>query len=327
MFTPLDETRLKTGETLQIGVVRGPDEEWAERLRDLLGHKSQHYAEHIRRSVAEPLDSLETRFYVGAIDGRAVAQVMIVGARGAGILGHVYTRPEERRKGACQEIFRRLMPDLPRAGFEVVCLGTGFDSPPYWIYHSFGFRGIAAGSGAMKWQAQPDSEERLLASGPSTVRDMRWDDWGYADLLAMQPVTEDESLPRAPTWNIKGQGSAEGPFVAFQVRRGQNSQWQAKALETAAGATVGWAMLTPDSRWFGDAWLLDLHAAPNFQDRLPELASALTLPDAPVVAYLTTTDGPKADALRGVGLQPATRLARGFQYEGRTFDLELWKRD
>src|SRR5437867_677157 len=101
MYTPISEEGLKSGERMEVGVILGPDAEWGPRLVPFLGHKSADYAAHIRKSLETPLDDLETRFYVGSIDGRPISQVMIVGARGAGILGHVFTRPEERRKGAC----------------------------------------------------------------------------------------------------------------------------------------------------------------------------------------------------------------------------------
>src|SRR5947209_18028776 len=102
MYELLGETTLKNGEKMEIGVVTAPDPEWRERIVPFLGHKGEPYASHLRRSSEGPLDHLETLHYIGHQNGRIMTQVMIVGARGAGILGHVYTLPEERRKGAYQ---------------------------------------------------------------------------------------------------------------------------------------------------------------------------------------------------------------------------------
>src|SRR5437588_10036164 len=131
MYTQLDTQKLKTGELLEIGVVEAPDGEWAPRIEPLLAHKGPGWNDHIHRALAGPLDALETRFYVGSIDRELVTQVMIVGHAGAGILGHVFTKPEHRRKGAYRRLMDVQMEDVRRCGYRVLTLGTGFDSPPY----------------------------------------------------------------------------------------------------------------------------------------------------------------------------------------------------
>ncbi len=150
MYTKLGEGRLKTSEPIEVGVVESPDEEWLPRVVPFLAHKSGDYQAHTRRALEGPLDGLETRFYVGHVSGRILSQIQVVGARGAGIVGHVYTLPEERRKGACHAVMEHQMEDCRRARFRVLCLGTAFESPPYWIYHSFGFRSVGPGNGCMK---------------------------------------------------------------------------------------------------------------------------------------------------------------------------------
>jgi hypothetical protein len=325
MYTRLGEAALKSGEQMEIGVVLGPDAEWLPKLVPFLGHKSADYAAHIRQALEGPLDALQTRFYVGSVEGRPISQVMIVGDRGAGILGHVFTRPEERRKGACQAIFAAMMEDVTGAGFRVLCLGTGFESPPYWIYHSFGFRSIGPGNGSMKWLAAPDAESALFRGEPTTVRELRWDDWGYLDLLAFQPVTEGEELPRSPTMGLKGQGSLEGPFASLQARRAREPEIQGRALVSESGATVGWALLGRDTRWFRDTWLVEAHAHPAFTAGLPALLASLEWPNAPVAAYLTAPAGPRAAALEGAGLASAAALPGWLEHQGRR-DLTFWRR-
>src|SRR5687767_8468625 len=114
MYTPLGEARLKTGERLTIGVVECPDAEWAGRVAPFLGHKRPETREHIGRALAGPLDGLRTFFYVGCVEGRLITEVMVVGARGVGILGHVFTLPEERRKGAYSALMGEQMRDMGR---------------------------------------------------------------------------------------------------------------------------------------------------------------------------------------------------------------------
>ena len=117
MHTHLGSETLKNGERLEISVVEGPDAEWQPRIEPFLAHKGPGWNDHIRRALAEPLDSLQTRFYVGCIGEELVTQVMIVGSGGAGILGHVYTKPEHRRKGAYSRLMAYQTEDMPRCGF------------------------------------------------------------------------------------------------------------------------------------------------------------------------------------------------------------------
>jgi GNAT acetyltransferase-like protein len=324
MYTPLGTTTLKNGERMEIGVAAGPDPEWLPRIVPFLGHKPGDYRAHIRRALQEPLDDLRTRFYVGTVEDRIAGQIMVVGSRGVGIVAHVFTDPEDRRKGVCGHIMGHQMGNCRREGFRVLSLGTGFESPPYWIYHSFGFRSVAPGSGCMKWSVEPEAEAELFLHAPVRVRDLQWDDWGFLNLLALQPAAADEELPRCPAMGLKRQGSLEGPFVTFQVRREREPMIQARALVTEGGATVGWALLAPDPHWFRDTWILDLHTHPNFTHRLADLLAALTLPDAPVAAYLTEPRGAKTAALSQAGFRPVTSLPAWINSEDRRLDLTIW---
>ncbi|HLJ54190.1 MAG TPA: GNAT family N-acetyltransferase [Chthonomonadaceae bacterium] len=169
MLTMLGEERTKAGEALTVEVVTAPDGEYAESIRDLLAHKGPEWELHIRAALDGETDALETRFYLGLLDGRPVANVMTVESLGIGILGHVFTRPEQRRKGICQAIFRRLLQDFGRRDGRVLLLGTGFESAAYWIYHSFGFRSL--NGGFMRYDAPMAGAAALTApidsGGPS----------------------------------------------------------------------------------------------------------------------------------------------------------------
>jgi hypothetical protein len=327
MYECLGQVRLKTGETMELGVVTAPDPEWRPRIVPFLGHKSEPYATHIRRSNEEPLDGLETRYYVGHIQGRVITEVMIVGARGAGILGHVYTLPEERRKGAYQALMAGQTADMTRCGFHVLSLGTGFESPAYWIYHGYGFRGVGAGRGEMKWLAAEGAEESLLRPGSVTVRDARWDDWGFFGLLGLLPAAPDEELPRSRVMRLRGQGLPESAFVRLMLQKETEPGLTVRVLQSEHGATVGWAILAPDASWFGDAWILDLHVHPNFARSLPDLLSSVPWPDAPIAAGLTGPSGSKAAALEAAGFSRGG-CAPGWlrSPEGQRRDVELWLR-
>jgi Acetyltransferase (GNAT) domain len=327
MYTRLGEEELKTGERMEVGVVAGPDAAWRDRVAPFLGHKGSDWQAHIVRALEGPLDGLETLFYVGTLEGEIIAQVMIVGSAGAGILGHVFTRPDQRRKGAYQLLMAHQMRDVAARGYRVLTLGTGFDSPPYWIYHGFGFRSLVEGSGQMKWLAHPEAEAELYRPRPTRVRELRWGDWGALGLLAVQPLAPGEEWPRSVAMGCLGPGNLEGPFIGFQLRREREPRARAQALVTEEDLAVGWASVMPDNRWFGQTMALDAHVHPAFAGGLDALVDALDWPDADVVAYVRAGAPGKAAALRRHRFQPVATLPRWLTVAGERGDLELWRRE
>lgn len=320
---------------MEIGVVECPDPVWAPRVAPLLGHKGPPWTSHIEAALQAPLDALETRFYLGLVEGQPITNVMIVGARAsggrtspaAGILGHVYTVPEHRRKGAYSHLMAAQMAHTAGLGYRVLTLGTGFETPPYWIYHSFGFRTIDGTSGRMKWLADPDAEQDWFRAGATRVRVLRWDDWPRAALLGFQPDEPAEELPRS--WALRlpqGHGSVEGSFL--DLRRalprespatleqaaqalGAGQRTAALMLETEHGAAAGWAILQPDELALRDAWRLDACVHPAFRGAAADLiAAAAALPGgaARVTAYTSTPDGYRAAALRAAGFDHVADL-------------------
>lgn len=341
MYERLGKATLRTGEPMELGVVIAPDVDWREQIVPFLGHKQEPYASHITRSFEGPLDALDTCYYIGHLEGRVISEVMIVGARGAGILGHVYTLPEQRRKGAYQAVMAAQMSDMNRKKIRLLSLGTGFDSPPYWIYHSFGFRGIGDGRGEMVWASDAEAEVELFQPGAVTARPVRWEDWGYFGWLGLLPYTSDEELPRSRVLRLRGRGIAEGPFARLMVQIEEIPDLAVHVLQSEHGATVAWAILAPaangasrgglggapDPYWLPDAWTLDLHAHPSFAACLPQLLEALTWPDAPVAAAFTEPAGPKAAALETAGFRHSASLKDWYHGpDGSRRTVGLWTR-
>ena len=331
MYTHLGQVTLSSGEEMALGCVQGPDPSWGAQVIPLLGHKSRESREHFEQAFAGPLDELDTRFYIGTIGGAAVTNVMIVGAMrpwgGVGILGHVYTRPEHRQKGAYGALMAAQMAHVREVGYRAICLGTGFETHPYWIYHKHGFRSIDGTSGKMKWLADQGAEEEYFAPGPTSVRPMRWDDWAPLELLTYQALGTDEALPRSVFFGVKGQGSTEGPFQTVQRRRRRSERITALVLETERGATVGWAALQPDPFAFGDALQLDLYVHQAFTGRAVELLKALPLSEAlRVNAYTSLPEGYRDAALQGAGFRLTATLPEQLERDGGRVPLRVYTR-
>src|SRR5207247_962260 len=83
---------LRTGESLTIACVIAPDDTREAQIRPFLAHKPPHYREHIEAAFRGQCDSLETRFYLGLLDGEMVGTMMKVETGGVGIFGQGHPR-------------------------------------------------------------------------------------------------------------------------------------------------------------------------------------------------------------------------------------------
>lgn len=307
MVTKFGDERIKSGENLEIAVVHAPDAGLGEAVERLLVHKGSGYEVHIRAALAGETDALETRFYLGVLEGVPVANVMTIESLGVGILGHVFTRPEHRRKGICQAIMTRLMEDFRERGGRTLLLGTGFESAPYWIYHSFGFRSLKGGF--MRYDApaaEAIARSWFAAGAACSAVPLERRHWPLLGLLGAQ--AEGEAL-RSAAWRLFGIGSLEGPVVRTLAAQSEGKGIAGVVLETEGGAVVGCATVHPTGSgmngWPG-VWLLDLFAHPDFIAHFGQMLAGLKLPPGKIIAYADTGSSAKAAALE----------ARGFEREG-----------
>ncbi|MCZ6678793.1 MAG: GNAT family N-acetyltransferase [Candidatus Poribacteria bacterium] len=312
MYNKLTEAQLKTGERMEVGVIIAPDEEHAEAIKPFLAHKGGYFQWHIQRCVSESLDALETRFYVGKVDGEIITNIMIVEHRHVGILGHVFTTPAQRRKGACKSVMGSQMEDFRQRGGEALYLGTGYNSHPYYIYHGFGFESVYSGSGFMKYHAIPDFDEHYFAVGDVHAKEVEWHDW--AKTTALTGIVEGDYL-RSIAWSIYGPTNFEGEFLGVKHDLEETDAYHdAKLLESDSGAIVGKATVTWDRRWQPHTAVLDLFVHPNFWASSSVLLEAIKLPDAKVQCYVESTATDKAHALEKTGFHHEATLKNQIQH-------------
>lgn len=320
MYTKLDEVQLKSGEPMEIGVVKAPDPEHAERLHDHLKHKGEPWIWHVDRSLQGDLDELETRYYIGKIGDEIAANVMTVEHSRVGILGHVFTKPHHRRKGAYQAVMARQMDDCGRRGVKLLYLGTGFESPPYWIYHSFGFRGVAERSGQMRHAWEESFEKKFLSAGTCEVREVRWHHWPTGNVLLMQ--TDGDYL-RTISLGQFGRSSFEGPFIGLKKEIEEKRGPQCNVLVAPNGAVMGIAILRPDARWKGAVSLLDVFVHPNAAGQAGDLIRSLPSPYK-IQCYADGESAAKMQALEGCGFRREAVLAGQVQRDGKALDVMVY---
>lgn len=325
MYDKFGEVVLKTKERMEVGVITAPDERHAEEMKQFLGHKPGNYKWHIERCVTEVLDALETRFYVGKLDGHVITNIMTVEYEGVGILGHVFTLPEQRRKGACKGVMAYQMEDFRQREGRALYLGTGYNSHPYYIYHSFGFESVFSESGFMKYHVHEDFEKRYFAPTFAHPKSVEWHDW--PKVTALSSIVGWDAL-RSLAWNVYGPTNLEGGFLSFKHTLETEDRYDdAKFLISSKGTIVGWATVNRDTRWRPATAVLDLFFHPNFADSVPALLSAVQFPDAKVQCYVDSSAEKKASVLEASGFTCEGQLKNQFEYGGKDYDVMVFARE
>jgi GNAT superfamily N-acetyltransferase len=323
MYELLDRETLKTGETLEIGVVTSPEEEYAPGIEELLSHKGEMWRAHIRAALEGRAERLETRFYLGLIEGKPVANIMTVERLGVGILGHVYTRPEQRRKGICHAVMSRQMEHFRQRGGHVLTLGTGFESPPYWIYHGFGFRSLKGGF--MRYAVEPDHafEERWFAPAPAQVKPVAWE---HAPLIALIASLPGAEYLRSVAWRYAGIENLERALIEFFARQLAGDPVGGCVLESETGAVAGCATWHPHPLW-SDVWLVDSFTHANFPAQTPDLLEGLEVPPGKQIAYLDAQAREKAALYESCGFVLEGTLTRFLRADGEPRDVWVYGRE
>lgn len=325
MYEKLGNTVLKTGEQMEVGVINVPDEPHAEEIKEFLGHKPGNFKWHIERCVTEGLDALETRFYVGKIDGNVITNIMTVEHEGIGILGHVFTLPEQRRKGACKGAMAYQMEDFRQRNGRALYLGTGYNGHPYHIYHSFGFESVIPEFGFMKYHVNTDFEVRYFSPAPAYPKSVEWHDW--PKLTALSGIVGWDTL-RSLKWSVYGPTNLESGFLSFKhVLETDDTYDDAKLMVTQSGAIVGWATVCRNSQWRNTVAILDLFFHPNFSESVPALLSALEFPELKVQCYVDSGAEEKASVLEAAGFTCEGRFKNQFTYSGQHYDVLVFGRE
>jgi hypothetical protein len=268
------------------------------------------------------LHELETRYYIGQVNKEIICNIMIVEYGHVGILGHVFTNPDQRRKGACAGVIKAQMEDFQQRSGEALYLGTGYDSPAYYIYKNVGFESVYPRSGFMKYWANDDFETKYFATGETHVKEVQWHDWGK--MTALTGIVDSDYL-RSIAFNIYGPASFEGGFLWFKRELEEGDHFrEAKLLEAESGAIVAFATVIADERWRGDVYILDVFAHPNFWDDAAKLLNALELPQGKVQCYSDSILTGKDECLQKVGFQQEAVMQKQIRRDEDMLDVSVF---
>ncbi|MDE2727752.1 MAG: GNAT family N-acetyltransferase [Gemmatimonadota bacterium] len=347
MYTPIADKTLHTGESLEIGVVLAPDDhapdddpsddaytpdhlvpaDHAPLVRPILAHKSSNEQWHLDEVFAGRVGPLETRFYLGRLKDRSVCNIMVSEYDGIGILSHVYTVPEHRRKGIARLVMTEQMADFKTRSGRYLTLSTGYDTHPYYLYHGFGFRSVVPESGHMKYMGNGAFEAehfRVDEDGEARVIPGDWKHWPSLNVLCAQDGPP--HLRNVGLGHI-GPRMFEGAYLGLMKQTRDDEDVQVRLVVTERSAVVGYATLVPDTRWRGETLLLDLTIHAAFREQLKALLESFALPAGrKVLCHVEPGDGPKTAALQHAGFVYEATLRQQFKAVGNFFDVEVYAR-
>jgi hypothetical protein len=311
MYKDLGHVTLKTGERVEAGVVFGPDADWAERLEKLLSHKGDLWNWQNHQALRSSL-GIDVQFYLLHRQGIPFANILTSELAGVGHLGHVWTEPEDRQKGASSSLMDIQMRDFRSRGGKALFLGTGFDSIPYHIYKRFGFSSVEPGSGYMEWYATSKErfESNYFARAETEIRSPQWTHWPSSAALFLGDFP---CVVRCTPLRLIGRQSTEGPFLPLlrDAQRRQATGEKPRALvlcNNQTTAVVGLVVWDWHPLW-EDMCLVDVYCHPSYWDRAGELLSSLPLPDAEgYVAYSDASCRHKTAALLDHGFRQTATL-------------------
>ncbi|MBM3494993.1 MAG: GNAT family N-acetyltransferase [Armatimonadetes bacterium] len=305
-------------------MVEAPDQEYRGPILELLAHKGGDWERHMEAALGGATDALDTRWSLAIMDGRPVANAMVVERHGVGILGHVFTRPECRRLGVARSVLSSLLDDFGRRGGRSLLLGTGFESVAYHLYASLGFESIRRGF--MGWYSATRArfEADWFGAGSAEVREARWEHWPLTAALASfagvaRPASSTPDL-RSVAWGVQDIGNLESPYCHFMAS-GVPSGSRGAVAQTEQGSVVACATCTPfrvgdgSEPWAG-VWLVDAFAHPLHIYKLGDTLGSLPIPAGQAVAFVPAEDEMRRAVFAQAGFAREGRLPNALRPTG-----------
>jgi hypothetical protein len=233
---------------------------------------------------------------------------------GVGILGHVYTRPEDRRKGACAGLMALQMAHFRARGGKALFLGTTYDTPAYHIYSRQGFRSVEEKSGRMACYARSkeEFEAEYFKGDLAEVRPAAWPHWPASQPLFLGDFP---GAVRCLPLNMIGKSSMEGRFLRLlrSEKAGQEKSeppFGKVLVNKRTSAVVGVAVWDWHPLW-PELCLVDVYCHPRFWSTAAELLPSLSTPaGARCLAYADASSEAKCATLLRAGFKRTAMLEK-----------------
>lgn len=236
-------------------------------LEALLAHKGQPWLADMEARLVRGVPGAQDAFAAIPSGGQFLASACIIKSGALGILGHVFTRPEHRRRGHARNVLQAVLSWFDMIGGRWLYLAATAELDEA-LYRKFGFEPLHRAAWTpydrlTMLRTRPGTRPDPLAgvSGPVQVRDLTRADWpAMVALLQVRPGPD----PRVPLAESAVTAEVFALDLLEHVERGASAlrgAWQGGYL--VAMATV--ALNQPGDRTYA---MLVPHDAPP-----PELRS------------------------------------------------------
>lgn len=309
-----------------------PPQEGTE-LLTLLWHKGSPWVDDIRRRIRGEYADSRDRFFVAYAAAEPIAHVWYtVSATDGrlGLLGHVYTRPDYRRRGISSRLMEAAMADFLDRGGVVMQLYT---STPYTVpfYEKLGYENLYSNQALH----ETDWYMRYPVGAQATLND-----WFAPGRCHIRPIAPGDLPKYCLLYNLEystrlkdwaqeiGLGlEAEFAFIN-SIDRQARGKGVCRVLE--GGETiVGIASLTKSGfAHQSHVAAIDCYVHPEFQGKTKELIDAcLSHRDEleAEIVYAMGVDEGKKRTLAGLGFPRKAVLRGHYRIKDQRFDCELYQ--
>jgi len=315
MLSKIGEIPLKTGENMQILMVKTPDSHYERKIISFLSCTNKLWRWHLNMAVRGELDDLQARFYLGLLKRRIISNVSTWEHGSIGIVAHLFTARNHRRKWACSGLMKAQIQDFRNRGGKILI--GGFRPSSYPIAKSLGFQSIIDNSEVMHYDLHPSLDRREYFQAKKLFcRDSMWKDWPGISLLF--GVREGWRL-RSVKHRIYGAFDYEDYFLE-DMRERFKGLCVSKVLITEKESIVGYATLTSKHRGKGNFHLLDFFIHPAVVSCANTMLDVIDFPLGKVECYVESECQEKREMLLKRGFKEKT-IQKQIKSNGKKLDI------
>lgn len=302
-------------------------------LLELLRHKGSPWVEDIRNRAQAEYPGSEDHFLVACAHGRLAAHVWYTTAaadRRLGLLGHVYTRPEDRRKGLSARLMRTAMADFLGRGGRVMQL---FTSTPYTVpfYEKLGYQDVYSNRvyHQTDWYMRYPVDSQAVFGEWFSPGDCRMRDLAPGDLPKFCLLYNLQYATKLKDW-AQGIGlglEAEYAFI-HTIRRTAKNEAVCCVLENDQTIVGIAAMVEHGFAHQSHLAAVDCCVHPHFQAHAKELIDGcLARRDelAVEIVYAMCADAQKSRLLKQLGFREKATLANHYKIADQRHDCTLYQ--
>lgn len=325
MHEVIAKHKLWTGEEMSTLRVTAPDQEYKDAILSVIGHKEPYWLVPVREAYEGKI-GLKTYCYLALLGGGGDVIANITTAESLdepiGMLQHVFTKPEHRRKGVASFLMKDLLDDFKARKGRALYLGTGYGSDAHRIYHRYGFQDIGDRTGKMRFLTEKDFDEKYFSGRDTDVHPLGWEDWPGSDVLFS---IENGWYMKNLAFGAFDVHGFEGGFIKLMLGLREGHVKDAKVM-ISNDAVVGFASLALDPRWNYGVAIFDFFMHPLFLNGANKLIQSISFGSEKTQSFVEASAKYKSHALEDCGFTLEARLNEQLRQKDHSLDVSIYSR-